>query len=106
MCSLHLALQVKVKKADMDLLIEQLHETLHVLAADKVPTIKLEKRLEEASHKWDDIKKLQPQVKSNVEPIQVCLHCPPAGRCTSIMVQLLPNRLAWLQRSQCIEKTS
>lgn len=65
------AMQVKVKKADNDLLIEQLRETFRVLAAERVPTNKLEKRLDEVAHKWDDIKKLQPQVKSSVEPIQV-----------------------------------
>ena len=32
---------------------------------------KLEKRLEDTAHKWDEIKKAQPQVKSDVEPIQV-----------------------------------
>lgn len=63
--------QVKVKKSDNDLLIEQLKETLRVLAADKIPTSKLEKRLEDVAHKWDEAKKLQPQVKSSVEPIQV-----------------------------------
>jgi hypothetical protein len=64
---------VKVKKSDSDLLIEQLKETLRVLAADKIPTSKLEKRLEDVAHKWDEVKKLQPQVKSSVEPIQVCV---------------------------------
>eukprot|EP00879_Flechtneria_rotunda_P017284 GHRR01018106.1.p1 GENE.GHRR01018106.1~~GHRR01018106.1.p1 ORF type:complete len:1124 (+),score=375.49 GHRR01018106.1:243-3374(+) len=63
--------QVKLKKSENDLLIEQLRETLRTLAADKImPTTKLEKRLEDVAHKWDDIKKVQPQVKSNVEPIQ------------------------------------
>jgi hypothetical protein len=62
---------VKVKKSDNDLLIEQLKETLRVLAADKILTSKLEKRLEDVAHKWDEVKKLQPQVKSSVEPIQV-----------------------------------
>jgi aspartate oxidase len=65
---------VKVKKSDNDLLIEQLKETLRVLAADKIPTSKLEKRLEDVAHKWDEVKKLQPQVKSSVEPIQVRAH--------------------------------
>eukprot|EP00882_Tetradesmus_deserticola_P010125 GHRQ01010697.1.p1 GENE.GHRQ01010697.1~~GHRQ01010697.1.p1 ORF type:complete len:387 (+),score=127.04 GHRQ01010697.1:1021-2181(+) len=62
--------QVKVKKSDNDLLIEQMKETLRVLAADKIPTGKLEKRLEDVANKWDEVKKLQPQVKSTVEPIQ------------------------------------
>ena len=31
---------------------------------------KFEKRLEDVGHKWDDIKKAQPQVKTDVEPIQ------------------------------------
>lgn len=64
-------LQIKVKKADNDLLIEQLHEVFRVLAADKMPVIKLDKRLDDVKHKWDEVKKLQPQVKSNVEPVQV-----------------------------------
>lgn len=42
-----------------------------MLAVDKIPTSKLEKRLEDVAHKWDEVKKLQPQVKSSVEPIQV-----------------------------------
>jgi dynein heavy chain len=62
-----------VKKSDMDLTIDQLHEVFHVLAADKVPTTKLEKRLDELAHKWDEVKKVQPQVKSDVEPVQVRL---------------------------------
>jgi hypothetical protein len=65
------SLQVKVKKAENDLAIEQLRETFRVLAADKVPVAKLEKRLDEFAHKWDDIKKQQPQIKSAVEPVQV-----------------------------------
>jgi hypothetical protein len=64
-------MQVKVKKADNDLLIEQLREIFRALAAERVPTNKLEKRLDEVAHKWDEIKKLQPQVKGSVEPIQV-----------------------------------
>lgn len=64
-------LQIKVKKADNDLLIEQLREVFRVLAADKIPVTKLEKRLDDVTHKWNDVKKLQPQVKGNVEPVQV-----------------------------------
>lgn len=37
----------------------------------QVNTTKFEKRLEDVAHKWDDIKKAQPQVKNDVEPIQV-----------------------------------
>lgn len=59
----------------MDLLIEQLRETLRALAAEKVATTKLEKRLDDVAHRWDEIKKMQPQVKSSVEPIQVCSLC-------------------------------
>jgi len=64
-------LQIKVKKADNDLLIEQLHEVFRVLAADKMPVTKLDKCLDDVTHKWEEVKKLQPQVKSNVEPVQV-----------------------------------
>jgi hypothetical protein len=64
-------LQVKIKKGDTDLAIDQLREVFRVLAVDKVPTSKLEKRLDDLAHKWDEIKKVQPQVKSDVEPIQV-----------------------------------
>lgn len=69
----------------MDLLVEQLRETLHVLAADKVATGKLEKRVDDVAHKWDEVKKLQPQVKSSVEPIQVseCTVLSLSHRCTS-----------------------
>ncbi len=64
--------QVKSQRAQTDLLIDQLHEAFSQLAKDKVPGVnKMEKRLEEASHKWDEIKKAQPQVKTDVEPIQV-----------------------------------
>lgn len=63
--------QVKVKKADNDLLVEQLREVFRVLAADKVSVSKLDKRLDDVAHKWDDVKKLQPQVKGSVEPVQV-----------------------------------
>lgn len=42
-----------------------------MLAADKVPTAKLEKHLDELAHKWDDIKRQHLQVKGSVEPIQV-----------------------------------
>jgi dynein heavy chain len=66
-------LQIKIKKADNDLLIEQLREVFRVLAADKIPVTKLEKRLDDVTHKWNDVKKLQPQVKGNVEPVQVGL---------------------------------
>lgn len=65
--------QIKVKKADNDLLIEQLREVFRVLAADKVPVTKLDKRLDDVAHKWDEVKKLQPQAKGNVEPVQVGL---------------------------------
>lgn len=68
-------LQIKVKKADNDLLIEQLRQVFRVLAVDKVPVAKLDKRLDDVTHKWDDIKKLQPQVKNNVEPVQVGASC-------------------------------
>lgn len=64
-------MQVKIKKGDTDLAIDQLREVFRVLAVDKVPTSKLEKRLDDLAHKWDEIKKVQPQVKSDVEPIQV-----------------------------------
>lgn len=116
--------QVKVRKAEVDLTLDQLRETFKVLARDKVceregcvgdgcivdgcimwtifqtsarlmtvrawallctPRVrknvcrvhqvsgvsKWEKRLEELGHKWDEIKTQQPQVKGNVEPIQV-----------------------------------
>lgn len=63
--------QIKAKKADNDLLIEQLREVYRVLAADKVQVSKLEKRLDDVAHKWDEVKKLQPQVKGAVEPVQV-----------------------------------
>jgi dynein heavy chain, axonemal len=65
--------QVKVCKADTDLLIDQLHECFHTLGQEKMKDFKVkdfEKRLDEIGHKWDDIKKDQPQVKTDVEPIQ------------------------------------
>jgi dynein heavy chain len=68
-------MQIKVKKADNDLLIEQLREVFRVLAADKMPVTKLDKRLDDVTHKWDDVKKLQPQVKNDVEPVQVRGNC-------------------------------
>jgi hypothetical protein len=64
-------LQIKVKKADSDLLIEQLREVFRVLAVDKVQVTKLDKRLDDVTQKWSEVKKLQPQVKNNVEPVQV-----------------------------------
>ena len=63
--------QVKVKKGDTDLTIDQLHEVFVQLGKDKVSVSKFEKRLEEVARKWDDIKKAQPQIKTDVEPIQV-----------------------------------
>lgn len=63
--------QVKVKKVETDLLIDQLHEVFAYLGQHKVQVSKLEKRLDDVAHKWDDIKKAQPQVKTDVEPIQV-----------------------------------
>ena len=63
--------QVKVKKSETDLVIDQLHEVFIQLGKDKVSVSKFEKRLEEVRHKWDEIKKAQPQVKTDVEPIQV-----------------------------------
>lgn len=63
--------QVKSQRSQTDLLIDQLHEAFAQLAEEKVPGInKMEKRLEAAAHKWDEIKKAQPQVKTDVEPIQ------------------------------------
>jgi hypothetical protein len=61
-----------MRKADNDLLIEQLKETFRVLAGDKVPVAKLEKRLDDVAHKWEEVKKQQPHVKGTVEPVQVC----------------------------------
>lgn len=72
-------MQIKVKKADNDLLIEQLREVFRVLATDKMPVTKLDKRLDDVTHKWDEVKKLQPQVKNDVEPVQVRGHCNPIG---------------------------
>jgi dynein heavy chain, axonemal len=63
--------QVKVSKVETDLLIDQLAETFHVLGKDKVSVNKYEKRLDEVKHRWDEIKKSQPQVKTDVEPIQL-----------------------------------
>lgn len=63
-------MQVKVKKAETDLMIDQLHEVFEQLGKEKVYQ-KCQKRLEDVRHKWDDIKKAQPQVKTDVEPIQV-----------------------------------
>jgi hypothetical protein len=67
----HIRPQVKSKKTDTDLLIDQLHEIFMQLGQHKVPVSKYEKRLEDVAHKWDDIKKAQPQVKTDVEPIQL-----------------------------------
>lgn len=48
------------------------HPKSRRLTDPQVPgTSKLEKRLEEVAHLWDDIKAAQPLVKSAVEPIQV-----------------------------------
>lgn len=63
--------QVKFKKVETDLLFDQLRECFSMLGQHKQPVAKLDKRLEEAAHRWDDIKKAQPQVKTDVEPIQV-----------------------------------
>lgn len=63
--------QVKLKKSDTDLLGDQLREVFHHLSHEKINTTKLDKRLDEVLHKWDEVKKAQPQVKSNVEPVQV-----------------------------------
>ena len=60
-----------MKKSETDLTIDQLHEIFIQLGKDKVSVSKFEKRLEEVRHKWDEIKKAQPQVKTDVEPIQV-----------------------------------
>ncbi len=54
--------QVKVKKVETDLLIDQLHEIFLALGQHKVNVSKFEKRLDDVAHKWDDIKKAQPQV--------------------------------------------
>eukprot|EP00877_Chromochloris_zofingiensis_P015255 jgi/Chrzof1/9984/Cz04g22250.t1 len=62
--------QVKLKKSDTDLLGDQLREVFHHLSHEKINTTKLDKRLDEVLHKWDEVKKAQPQVKSNVEPVQ------------------------------------
>jgi hypothetical protein len=78
-CPCLYGIQIKVKKADNDLLIEQLREVFRVLAADKMPVTKLDKRLDDVTHKWDGVKKLQPQVKNDVEPVQVRGHCCPLG---------------------------
>ena len=64
-------MQIKTKKAETDLLTEQLHEAFSFLGKEKVAVTKFEKRLDEVMHKWDEIKKAQPQVKTDVEPIQV-----------------------------------
>ncbi|GBF96391.1 dynein heavy chain axonemal [Raphidocelis subcapitata] len=63
--------QVRVGRAETDLAIDQLRETLAMLAAERAPGIgKLEKRLEEMAQRWDGIKKAQLQVKTSLEPIQ------------------------------------
>ena len=64
-------MQIKVRKSSTDLLIDQLASIFGQLAAAKVPTSKYEKKLDEVRGKWDNIKKAQPQVKTDVEPIQI-----------------------------------
>ncbi len=59
-----------MKKGETDLVIDQLHEAFMQLGKEKVSVSKFEKRLEDVRHKWDDIKKAHPQVKTDVEPIQ------------------------------------
>ncbi len=49
LCSL--CMQIKVKKVETDLLIDQLWCVFGALATSKVPTTKFEKRLEEVAHK-------------------------------------------------------
>ena len=45
--------QIRVRKADTDLTIDQLRETLALLAAERAPGVaKLEKRLEEVRAAW------------------------------------------------------
>ncbi|KAI8464229.1 MAG: flagellar alpha dynein [Monoraphidium minutum] len=63
--------QVRVRKADTDLAIDQLREALGLLAGERAPGIsKLEKRLEEVAQRWDGIKKAQLQVKAGLEAVQ------------------------------------
>ncbi|CAD7704939.1 unnamed protein product [Ostreobium quekettii] len=62
--------QIKFKKSHTDLLIDQLKECFLFLGKHKVPVAKAEKRLEDARQRWDVVKKTQPQVKTDVQPIQ------------------------------------
>ena len=62
--------QIKVRKAENDLLIDQLKECFQFLGKHKVPVSKAEKRLEDVRQRWDTVKKSQPQVKTDVQPIQ------------------------------------
>lgn len=64
-------LQVKNRKVEIDLMIDQLSLCYSTLAKDKVSVSKMDKRLEEVRSRWDEIKKAQPQVKTDMEPIQL-----------------------------------
>ncbi|KAK9867723.1 hypothetical protein WJX84_004647 [Apatococcus fuscideae] len=64
--------QTGVKKAETDLLIDQLREVFSRLTTQyKMNMHKAEKELADTAARWEDVKKNAPQVKQDVSPIQV-----------------------------------
>ena len=61
---------VKTRKMAIDLELDCIEETLHELAKHKISTSANDKRLEEARAQWEAIKKMVPDVKETVSPIQ------------------------------------
>jgi len=61
---------VKARKVAVDLELDCIFETLTVLAKYKVSTVANDGRLEAAKQQWEEIKKLLPDVKQTVAPIQ------------------------------------
>ena len=61
---------VKTRKGAVDLELDCVEETLAELAAQKISTSANDKRLEEARAQWEAIKKMVPDVKETVSPIQ------------------------------------
>ena len=90
---------VKTRKAAVDLELDCVEETLIELAAQKISTSANDKRLEEARAQWEAIKKMVPDVKETVSPIQDLRGDEIKAKISAFTAKVAEYRAAFLKRA-------
>lgn len=63
--------QARARKGETDLAVDQLRETLRLLAAERAPGVRgLEKRLDDLAARWEGVKRSSAGAKAAIEPVQ------------------------------------